>query len=110
VDARPAHLQKYAAGLRSCFPAATIIVVKASSDFYFTAQEKTVCCFSFPTDFRGLTIRQEALLSPIIDILRREMQSSINGVLVHVLSNGTLILHLAFTDPDRRVKAVASNS
>jgi len=71
VDARPAHLQKYAAGLRSCFPAATIIVVKASSDFYFTAQEKT-----------------EALLSPIIDILRREMQSSINGVLVHVLSNG----------------------
>ncbi|KAH9918441.1 uncharacterized protein B0H18DRAFT_667982 [Fomitopsis serialis] len=73
LQARLPYLQKYIDSLRKCFPTSTIVVIRAYTSWYFTPD-------------RWL----EKGISPVVDIIRREMSGTVKfrGVLVHVLSNG----------------------
>ncbi|KAF8903473.1 hypothetical protein CPB84DRAFT_1961150 [Gymnopilus junonius] len=73
IDARLSHVQKYADSLRSTFPTSTIVVVMVTAAFYVSMEKS-----------------REKILSPVVDILRRE-QDNVNisrGVLLFVMSNG----------------------
>ncbi|KAJ7486405.1 hypothetical protein B0H11DRAFT_1861328 [Mycena galericulata] len=92
MDARSAHLQKYADNLHTQFPSATIVVIKSFSDFFWSSNNHL-----------------ESVLMPVVDILKSQAATKdISGILVHVLSNGggfnymtfhKLLEKLAFTGP-----------
>ncbi|CCM04076.1 uncharacterized protein FIBRA_06235 [Fibroporia radiculosa] len=73
MDARVAHLMKYAEHLRAAFGTSTLVVVRSTSRYYFTPQSQL-----------------EAALVPVAEAIQKEIADSaqFRGVLVHVLSNG----------------------
>ncbi|KZT02020.1 uncharacterized protein LAESUDRAFT_730733 [Laetiporus sulphureus 93-53] len=73
TDAQLPHLQKYVDPLMSMFPAATLVLIQATTSWYFTSEK-----------------RLEATLAPVVDILKGEVAkgSHFGGILVHVFSNG----------------------
>ncbi|EIM84218.1 uncharacterized protein STEHIDRAFT_61492, partial [Stereum hirsutum FP-91666 SS1] len=62
LDASPSHLQKYVEAHRENFPTSTIVLVKASTSFYWTSQSK-----------------RESLLMPIVDVIKSAMSGGPRG-------------------------------
>ncbi|KAJ7500233.1 hypothetical protein B0H11DRAFT_2275937 [Mycena galericulata] len=80
MDARSAHLQKYADNLHTQFPTATIVVIKSFSDFFWSSNNHL-----------------ESVLMPVVDVLKSQAATKdSSGILVHVLSNGGGFNYMTF--------------
>ncbi|EIN09237.1 hypothetical protein PUNSTDRAFT_134400 [Punctularia strigosozonata HHB-11173 SS5] len=73
LDAQQKHLLKYVDGLQNIFPSSAVVVIKATSSYYFSSQRTL-----------------ESVLAPAASILQTHAanRSNFSGVLIHVLSNG----------------------
>ncbi|KAJ7284425.1 hypothetical protein C8J57DRAFT_1288425 [Mycena rebaudengoi] len=81
MDARAAHLQKYVDNLHAQFPAATIVLIKSFSNFFWCSNKYL-----------------ETVLMPVVEILKNGAAATQNslGILVHILSNGGGFNYMTF--------------